>query len=263
MTTQTSRFADKTVIVTGSSSGIGEGIARRFSAEGANVILNARSREDLEKVAGDLPEDRTLIVEGDVSERGFAERLVGAATERFGSLHVLVNNAGVGAFGMLADASDEDIDKVIDINVKGVLWLCRAAIPELAKTKGSIVNTSSVSGTGGDWVLPIYNASKGAVTNLTRALALQLGGQGIRVNAVCPSLTKSDMTDNIMGNESLMKAFMRRIPLGRPAEPADIAGPVAFLASDDARFVTGVNLAVDGGVSASNGQPNFMAFRGD
>lgn len=255
------RFAGKTIIVTGSSSGIGEGIARRFAEEGANVVLNSRSRDDLEKVAKDLDSDRTLIVEGDVGKSEFAKDIVGKTVDRFGGLDVLVNNAGVGAFGMLADASDDDIDKVIDINVKGVLYLCREAIPHLAKSKGSIVNTSSVSGTGGDWTLPIYNASKGAVTNLTRALALQLGRKGIRVNAVNPSVTRSEMTAALTDNDELMKAFMRRLPLGRIAEPDDIAGPVLFLASDDARFVTGVNLAVDGGVSASNGQPNFMAYR--
>ena len=109
--------------------------------------------------------------------------------------------------------------------------------------------------------MPIYNASKGAVTNLTRALSLQLGGQGIRVNAVCPSLTRTDMSEGIRDKDELMEAFLRRIPLGRPGEPEDVAGVVAFLASEDARFVTGANLPVDGGVSASNGQPNFMAFQ--
>ena len=258
------RFTNRTVIVTGSSSGIGEGIARRFAGEGANVVLNSRSREDLEKVAAELDEARTLIVEGDVGKRAFAEEIVSKTVERFGGLDVLVNNAGIAASGALARAEDDDIDKVIDINVKGTLYLCRAAIPHLAKSDiaggASIINTSSVSGLGGDWTMPIYNASKGAVSNLTRALALQLGGKGIRVNAVCPSLTRSDMTDGIIDNEDLIEAFKRRMPLGRPAEPADIAGPVAFLASEDARFVTGVNLPVDGGVAASNGQPNFSAF---
>jgi meso-butanediol dehydrogenase / (S,S)-butanediol dehydrogenase / diacetyl reductase len=154
---------------------------------------------------------------------------------------------------------------VIDINVKGVLYLCRAAIPHLAKSDapggGSIVNTSSVSGTGGDWTMPIYNASKGAVTNLTRGLALQLGNQGIRVNAVCPSMTKTEMSEGIRDNDELFDAFLRRIPLGRAGEPEDVAAVVAFLASEDARHVTGVNLPVDGGVSASNGQPNFQAFQ--
>lgn len=254
------RFAGETVIVTGSSSGIGEGIARRFAEQGANVVLNSRSRDDLEMVANDFDGDRTLIVEADVDKRELAKDIVGKAVDRFGGLDVLVNNAGVGTFGMLADASDEDIDKGIDINVKGVLYLCREAIPHLAKSKGSIVSTESVSGSGGDWTLPIYNASKGAVTNLTRALALQLGRKGIRVSAVNPSVTRSEMTAKLTENDELMKAFMRPLPLGRITEPDDIAGPVLFLANDDARFVTGVNLAVDGGVSASNGQPNFLAF---
>ena len=109
--------------------------------------------------------------------------------------------------------------------------------------------------------MPIYNASKGAVTNLTRGLALQLGAQGIRVNAVCPSLTKTEMSEDIRDNDELFDAFLRRIPLGRAGEPDDVAAVVAFLASEDARHVTGVNLPVDGGVSASNGQPNFQAFQ--
>ncbi|GAB5504740.1 meso-2,3-butanediol dehydrogenase [Pyruvatibacter sp.] len=259
------RFTDRTIIVTGSSSGIGEAIARRFASEGANVVLNSRSREDLEGIAADLDEKRTLIVEGDVSSADFAKDIVAKTVERFGGLDCLVNNAGTATAGPLAEASDDDIDKVIDINVKGVLYLCRAAIPHLAKSDapggGSIVNTSSVSGTGGDWTMPIYNASKGAVTNLTRGLALQLGAQGIRVNAVCPSLTRTAMSEGIRDDERLLDAFLQRIPLGRPGEPDDVAGVVAFLASEDARFVTGANLPVDGGVSASNGQPNFKAFQ--
>tara|TARA_B100000678_G_scaffold78712_3_gene65146 strand:+ start:1155 stop:1940 length:786 start_codon:yes stop_codon:yes gene_type:complete len=258
------RFTNRTVIVTGSSSGIGEAIALRFASEGANVVLNSRSREDLEKVAADLDDARTLIVDGDVSSADFAREIVAKTVDRFGGLDVLCNNAGTATAGPLADASDDDIDSVIDINVKGVLNLCRAAIPHLAKSDapggGSIVNTSSVSGTGGDWTMPIYNASKGAVTNLTRGLALQLGEQGIRVNAVCPSLTRTEMSEGIRDNETLLDAFIRRIPLGRPGEPDDVASVVAFLASEDARFVTGANIPVDGGVSASNGQPNFQAF---
>ncbi|MXP10087.1 SDR family NAD(P)-dependent oxidoreductase [Pseudoblastomonas halimionae] len=255
------RFTDKTVIVTGSSSGIGAAIARRFGEEGANVVLNSRNREDIAEVAKDMDTARTLLVEGDVSDPEFPERIIRETVDRFGGLDVLVNNAGVGTNGPLAEAEDDDIDGAIDINVKGVLRMCRAAIPALVGSKGSIVNTSSVSGTGGDWTMPIYNASKGAVTNLTRGLALQLGGQGVRVNAICPSMTRTDMASGITDNDELLEAFNRRMPLGAPAEPEDIAGPVLFLASDDARMVTGVNLPVDGGVSASNGQPNFAAFQ--
>ena len=259
------RFSNLTVIVTGSSSGIGAATARRFAREGANVVLNSRTREDLKKVATDMDEERALIVDGDVGNKDFAKTLVEKTVDRFGGLDVLVNNAGAAAAGMLAEAEDEDIESLIDINVKGLLYLCRAAIPALSLSKakggGAIVNTSSVSGTGGDWTMPIYNASKGAVTNLTRGLALQLGAKGIRVNAVCPSLTKTEMSEGIRGDDTLMDAFLQRIPLGRVGEPEDVADVIAFLASEDARFVTGANLPVDGGVSASNGQPNFMALR--
>lgn len=116
---------------------------------------------------------------------------------------------------------------------------------------------SSVSGLGGDWGLSFYNASKGAVSNLTRAMAMELGAKGVRVNAVNPSLTLTDMTSGLSGNEQLMGKFADRIPLGRAARPEEVAAVIAFLASEDASFVNGVNLPVDGGVSASNGQPRL------
>ena len=252
------RFAGKTVIITGSSTGIGEGIARRFHDEGANVVINARNAEKCAGVAASLDPDRTLVVAGDVSKSDFANEIVAKTVERFGGLDCLVNNAGVGGGGILHKADDAEIDRIIDINVKGVIYLSRAAIPHLIETKGSIVNISSVSGTGGDSMLPIYNASKGAVTNLTRGLALQLGAKGVRVNAINPSVTRSDMVDEITGNEMAMKMVLNRMAIKRVGEPEDIAAATAFLASEDASFITGVNLPVDGGVSASNGQPNFM-----
>ncbi|EAQ98066.1 SDR family NAD(P)-dependent oxidoreductase [Congregibacter litoralis] len=258
--TQSTRFAGKTVIVTGSSTGIGAGIAKRVHDEGANVIINARNAQKCEELAATLEAERTLVVPGDVSKSAFADEIVAAAVEKFGGLDVLVNNAGVGGSSMLHKTSDDEIDRIIDINVKGVIYLCRAAIPHLQKNSGSIVNISSVSGIGGDSLLPVYNASKGAVTNLTRGLALQVGGMGIRVNAINPSITRSDMVEDITGNDALMQGFMQRVALGRIGEPEDIAAAAAFLASEDASFITGVNLPVDGGVSASNGQPNFMAL---
>jgi meso-butanediol dehydrogenase/(S,S)-butanediol dehydrogenase/diacetyl reductase len=257
---QAIRFAGKTIIVTGSSAGIGEGIARRFHEEGANVVINARNAEKCAAVASTLDPERTLVFPGDVSKSAFASEIVAATIERFGGLDTLVNNAGVGGASMLENTDDDEIDRIIDINVKGVLYLSRAAIPHLRKSRGSIINISSVSGIGGDSVLPVYNASKGAVTNLTRGLALQVGGMGIRVNAINPSITRSDMVAAITGNDVFMQAFMQRVPMGRIGEPEDIAAAAAFLASDDASFITGVNLPVDGGVTASNGQPNFMAL---
>lgn len=258
--TQSTRFAGKTVIVTGSSAGIGEGIARRFHDEGANVVINARNADKCAAVVNTLDADRTLTFPGDVSKSSFANDIVAATVDRFGGLDVLVNNAGVGGAGMLHKTEDAEIDRIIDINVKGVLFMSRAAIPELRKTGGSIINISSVSGIGGDSLMAVYNASKGAVTNLTRGLALQLGGLGIRVNAINPSITRSDMVEGILSNDHMVEAFMQRVALGRIGEPEDIAAACAFLASEDASFITGVNLPVDGGVSASNGQPNFLAL---
>ncbi len=258
--TQSQRFTGKTVIVTGSSTGIGEGIARRFHDEGANVVINARNAEKCAAVAETFDPARVLVVAGDVSKSAFADEIIGATVEKFGALDVVVNNAGVGGSSMLHKTDDAEIDRIIDINVKGVIYMCRAAIPHLKATGGSIINISSVSGIGGDSMLPVYNASKGAVTNLTRGLALQVGGMGVRVNAINPSITRSDMVDGILDNQPMVDAFMRRVALGRIGEPEDIAGAAAFLASEDASFITGVNLPVDGGVTASNGQPNFLAI---
>lgn len=251
------RFTGKTVIVTGSSSGIGEGIARRFSAEGANVVLNSRSRDDLAEVAADLDPERTFVVEADVSDRHACGGLVGATVDRFGGLDVLCNNAGIGAFGPFADAEEGKIDAVLGVNVKGTLLMSQAAYPHLKASKGCIVNTSSCSGTGGDYQMVICTASKGAVTQITRSLALEWGPVGIRVNAVNPSLTRSEMTGDMLDNDAMIDAFMDRFAIKRIGEPADVAAAVAFLASDDAAFITGANLPVDGGITASNGQPDF------
>lgn len=251
------RFTDKTVIITGSSSGIGLGVAKRFAEEGANVVLNSIEPEELKEAAKEFDDDRTLMVEGDVSDSAFCKSLIDQTVDRFGGLDVLHNNAGVAAMGPFADSSDEDIDKVLSVNVKGVLVMSREAYPHLKKSKGCIVNTSSVSGIGGDYELAIYDASKGAITNLTRALALEWGLDGIRVNAVNPSIVESDLTENMLENDDLVDAFKRRLAIERVGKPSDIAGAVAFLASEDAAWITGVNLPVDGGCSASNGQPNF------
>ena len=186
--------------------------------------------------------------------------MVATVVKRFGRLDVLVNNAGVFEGGEPAEITDEQWRKVMATDLDGVFFGCRSALPHLAKTGGSIVNTASVSGTGGDWATSPYatspyNAAKGAVVNLTRALALDLGKKGVRVNSVCPSLTRTGMTSDMMEDEELLAKFRERIPLGRVCEPHEVAAVIAFLASDDAGFVTGANVAVDGGVSASNGQP--------
>ena len=250
-------FTGKAVIVTGAGSGIGAAASRRFAADGAFVALAGRRVEKLQAIAATLPPDRVLVQATDVSKQAECEALVEAAVARFGRLDVLVNNAGTAAFGPFEQTEIAEYQRIMQTNLDGVIYCIRAALPHLLKTRGNIVNVSSVSGLGGDWGLSFYNASKGAITNLTRALAMEFGNRGIRVNAVNPSLTKTEMTDDMMGNAALMAKFAERIPLGRAADPAEIADVIAFLAGHDARFVTGVNLPVDGGLNASNGQPRL------
>ena len=249
------RFHGKVVIVTGAASGIGEATARRFVAEGAKVALIDRDEASLEKVAKSLPTDQVMVQAADVSDSRAVDGMIATVVGRFGRLDVIVNNAGVHEGGDPVSITDEKWRKVMSTDIDGVFYGCRAALPHLEKTKGSIVNTASVSGTGGDWGMSPYNAAKGAVVNLTRALALDLGKKGIRVNAVCPSLTRTGMTEDMMDDKKLLAKFAERIPLGRVCEPQEVAAVIAFLASDDASFMTGANVAVDGGVSASNGQP--------
>jgi meso-butanediol dehydrogenase/(S,S)-butanediol dehydrogenase/diacetyl reductase len=249
------RFTDKVVIVTGAGSGMGAATVKRFAREGARVVLVGRTADKLEAVAAGLQPGQKLVYPADVSDWEQVQALIAKTVEYFGQLDVLVNNAGIAPSGKVTEASIDDWHKVFAIDVDGVFYGCRAAMPHLIKSRGCIVNVSSVSGLGGDWNMSFYNAAKGAISNFTRALALDHGADGVRVNAVNPSLTRSELTDDMFGDEKLMAKFAERIPLGRAAEPEEVADVIAFLASHDARFITGVNLPVDGGLSASNGQP--------
>jgi len=248
------RFSDKVVVITGAASGIGEGAARRFAAEGAILVLGDIDSGALETLAVEL--DGTVEVrKTDVTDRAACEALVRAAIDRFGRIDVLINDAGVDHLGKLDEGDFAEFTKVIETDLYGVVHMSRAAIAHLRASKGCIINISSVSGLGGDWNHSFYCAAKGAVSNFTRALAMDEAKNGVRVNAVNPSLTYTALTAGMKKQPELIAKFEERIPIGRGAEPADIAGAIAFLASEDARFVTGINLPVDGGLTASNGQP--------
>ncbi|WP_258767504.1 SDR family NAD(P)-dependent oxidoreductase [Bradyrhizobium arachidis] len=259
MTDLHTRFEDKVVIVTGAGSGIGAATANRFYAEGATVVLNGRREAKLVEVGAALEADRHMVRPGDVSIVEDVETLVADVAHRFGKIDILVNNAGIGAVGDFLNMPLRHWREAFAVNVDGVLNMARATLPHLIKSKGSIINVSSISGLGGDRGLSFYNATKGAVCNLTRSLAIEFAEKGVRVNSVCPTTTFTDLTTPVFEQyPELLQRLLERIPMGRGAQPQEIASVIAFLASDDASFVNGVNLPVDGGVDASSGQAPFV-----
>jgi len=250
-------FEGKVVLITGAGSGIGEAAAKAFARAGATLVAADKDKDRLKALEQALGTEKLLTHITDTSDSGDCEDVVEAAIKKFGKIDVLINDAGVDHMGAVDEGGLDQWERVIKTDLNGYFYMIRFAIPHLRKQKGAIVNVSSVSGLGGDWNHSFYNAAKGAITNFTRALALDEAQHGVRVNAVNPSLVYTAMTEQMKSQTELIKKFEERIPMGRGAKPEDIVGPILFLASDAAHFVTGVNLPVDGGLTASNGQPRF------
>ena len=231
----------KRALVTGASKGIGRAIARELALAGATVVVGYRSgKDEAEQLASEIEGE---AVQADVSSPDDAKRLV----EEAGDIDVLVNNAGLTRDGLLARMSDDDWRTVLDTNLSSVFYTCRAVTrPMMRKRGGSIVNISSGVGVHGNWGQTNYAASKAGIIGFTKSLARELGSRNIRANVVAPGYVKTQLTEALP--EDATDAMVQNTPLGRVAEPQEIAGAVRFLASDDASFITGEVLLVDGGL---------------
>jgi 3-oxoacyl-[acyl-carrier protein] reductase len=248
------RLSGKVAIVTGGGSGFGEGIAKRFAAEGASVVIGDLNLAAAEKVAGEINKagQKALPVAADVSQNVQMKDLVHAAVEAFGGLNIMVNNAGMPQRNAsLLNTDEATFDKIFAVNVKSIYLSAQHAIPEMRKRGGgAFINIASTAGVRPRPGLVWYNGSKGAVITLTRAMAVELAPEQIRVNALNPVAGLTPMLKEFMGGEETeeMKAkFVSTIPIGRFSTPADIANAALYLASDEANFITGVCMEVDGG----------------
>jgi len=243
------RLSNKIAIVTGAASGIGRAVAIRLAAEGAKVVIGDRDERGLAETAATIGDAASLAVL-DVADEGSCRAIVAQATERHGGLDILCNIAGVLDFGRFADVDRTRWDRVISVNLSGVYQMCRAAMPHLIERRGNIVNMASAAGLVGVPYNSAYTASKHGVVGLTKALALEFSKEGVRVNSVCPGGVKTPMLEQAPPENIDWDMVMRSaswLDGGEMSEPSDIAAAVAFLASDEARRVTGTALSVDGG----------------
>lgn len=244
------RLANKVAIVTGAASGFGEGIAKRFGEEGAKVIVADLNGEGAARVAGEIGVDAHAVT-CNVALKADVDAMMAAATDKFGRLDILVNNAGyTHPNGDLLAVDEETFDRIVDVNMKAIYFATLAAVPIMAaQGGGSIITTASTAGLRPRPGLTWYNASKGWTITATKSMAVELAPKNVRVNCLCPVAGETGMLSQFMGEDTPEKRaqFRASIPLGRLSTPLDIANAALWLASDEANFITGVALEVDGG----------------
>lgn len=243
-------FKDKTVLITGGSRGIGKAIVLEFAKLGANVVINyvssSQKANDLAKEVETL-NAKALVVQADVSNFEDSQRLVEETIKEFGKIDVLINNSGITRDNLMLRMSEEDFDKVINVNLKGTWNMCKNVTRHFLKNReGSIINITSVVGLTGNAGQANYVSSKAAVIGLTKTLAKEFGSRGVRVNAVAPGFIETEMTDVLP--EEVKTAYLKQIPLNKLGNPKDVANACIFLASDQSAYITGQVISVNGGM---------------
>ncbi len=251
------RLAGKVALITGGGTGIGRGTALAFAREGAKVAVAGRRLEKLQEVVGEIEfaGGEAIAVACDVSRAADAQNAVRKVVETFGKLNILVNNAGVLSVSTIEEIPEDEWDRLIDANLKGPFLMCRAALPEFRKVGGgAIVNVGSVLGLVAMKKRAAYCASKGGVTLLTKAIAIDHGHENIRANCICPSIVETELVSQLFNTpdgDRVKRERLATIPLGRMGRPADIAELAVYLASDESSWLTGAAIPLDGGLTAA------------
>ena len=245
----------KVAVITGSTRGIGRAIAERMAEHGAKVVISSRKADACHAVADGIRKSGgdAHVIPCNISRHDEVKALIAGTTKHYGKVDILVCNAAVNPYyGPLLDITDEAFDKIMGSNVRSNIWLCAEAIPQMAaRGKGSVVIISSIGGMRGSTVIGAYGISKAADFALCRSLAGEWGPKGVRVNCVAPGLVKTDFARALWENEAMLKHRTATTPLRRIGEPDEIAGAVAYLASDASTFMTGQTIVVDGGVTTA------------